>query len=282
MNRYVQQEEQDNTPVDPKKEKLQSRAGETGRLHKAYLSTHRYIYYLNSHCTVMVHYSTSKRATMGSKRKAAKAQGAARCEPSLKFQSKRNQFLLLLEEGGHHQEFKNCCYSSSSSVRKSLLLDFSNLSLESITKKFSSSTGTGMKSRNLVRVKTTTKIGNIYSSTWSCTPSTTRSTAGTIKINWIEEDGTSACGMDLFNVKKNIGSGVLTRKPKVGAGQSGDKLDLLHLSGASACVVFDKGFEQRKVEDQQLIEIARSKSVRLNLSDLADEQLASTFFALIP
>jgi hypothetical protein len=229
----------------------------------------------------MVHYSTSKRAIMGCRRKAIKAQGAVRCEPSFKFQSPRKSYLLLLEEG-QKQEFKTCSYSSSSSsAQESLLLDFSKRFLleENITKKSTSSTG--MISRSLVRVKTT-KVGTIFST------STSSTTDDFPKINWIleeQEDDTSACGMDfLFNVETNMGSGVLTQKQKVGAGQSGDKLNLHHLSGASTCVL-GRGnpfLAQRKVVNHQpTAALARSKSLRLDLSYLADEQVASTFFALI-
>jgi hypothetical protein len=219
----------------------------------------------------MVHYSSSKRRAIMSSRKrkrdAIKAQGAARscCEPSFKFQSPRKPFLLSLEEG-HNQEFKNCsCYSSSSLVQKSLLLDFSKRFLlveENTTKK--SSTGTGIKSRNIVRVETT-KIGTSISTTDDFLS----------KINWIEEDDTSARGMDLFNVKRNMGSGVLSQKQKVVAGQFGDELNLLHLSGAASSDFVGRW----KVVNHHPTAFARSKSLRVNLSFLADEQLASTFFA---
>jgi hypothetical protein len=126
------------------------------------------------------------------------------------------------------------------------------------------------------------KVANTFStSTGSITDDFT-------KINWIleeQEDDTSACGMEfLFNVDKSMGSGVLTQKEKVGAGQSGDKLNLLHSSGASTCV-FGRGNSSlgqgKVVNHQPTAALARSKSLRLNLSYLADEQVASTFFALI-
>jgi hypothetical protein len=217
---------------------------------------------------------------MGSRRNAIKAQGDVRCKPSFKFQSPRKPFLLLLEEG-RKQEFKNCSYSSSSSssAQKSLLLlDFSTRFLREEKKSTSS---TGIKSRNLVRVKAT-KIANTFST------STGSNTDDFPKIDWIleeQEDETSACRMDiLFNGEKSMGSGVFTQKQKVGAGQSGDKLNLLHLSGASTCV-FGRGnssLGQRKVVNHQpTAAFVRSKSLRLNLSCLADEQVDSTFFAWI-
>jgi hypothetical protein len=219
---------------------------------------------------------------MGSRRKAIKAHGAVRREPSFKFQSPRKPFLLLLEEE-QKQEFKNCTHSSSSSssAQKTLMLDFSKRFLldENITKK--STFSSGMKSRSLVRVKTTKTVNSFSTST--------SSTDDFPKINWIleeqEDDSTSACGMDfLLNVEKNMGSGLLLQNQKVGAGQSADKLNLLHLSGASTCV-FGSGNpflgEMKVVNHQPTAALARSKSLRLNLSYLADEQASSTFFSSI-
>lgn len=221
---------------------------------------------------------------MSSKRKTTiRAQGAARSEPSFKLQSPRKPILVVLLEvlEGHDEEFSHCSCSSSSTVQTSLMLDCSKRFLleESTTMKPSS---TGMISRNRVRVKTT-KIGNSFSTSTSTTDDFP-------KIRWIEDDDTSASrGMDLFNVKKNMGSGFSSQKQKVvGAGRSaGDKLNPLYLSGGASACVFGREdpsccFGQRKKGNHQPEALARSKSMRSNLAYLADEQLASTLFALIP